>query len=254
MESIRYFNIIMSTIKCLGVTAKGVKCTKPCKGGVRYCNLHKDQCARNNTNVSANNASVTNTQPSGTQECVICLCDIDDPYNLECFHVYHKECIKEWVESGDNDECPVCKAKISQNIISDLSIDDTQRSNKITIDKEAKLLEDEEYARSIVNDEHPLLQEQEPQSDIELSYCDIERAIQESLISQEMDDYDFMAKALEYSYQFAKKEEEEMIEKTIKLNLEEEIEARSNALSNESVPEMITRMMNGNTHITIKLR
>ena len=69
-----------------------------------------------------------------------------------------------------------------------------------------------------------------------------------------MDDYDFMAKALEYSYQFAKKEEEEMIEKTIKLNLEEEIEARSNALSNESVPEMITRMMNGNTHITIKLR
>lgn len=248
----------MST-KCLGVTAKGVKCTKPCKGGVRYCNLHKDQC--NNTNVSTSvnisTNSVTNTPANitrdvRTQECSICLCDMCDthkPYNLECFHVYHKECIKEWLESGDNDECPVCKAKISQNIMTSLNINEAKRGNNITLDEETKLLEDEEYALSIANtnDElpfipHVLLQE-EPQSDIE-------RAIQESLISQEIDDYEFMAKALEYSCQFAEKEEEELIEKTIKMNLEEEIEARSN----ESVPEMISRLMNGNTHITIKLR
>jgi len=46
--------------------------------------------------------------------CSICLDDYSDAENkitkLECGHIYHKECVKDWLEN--NSTCPVCRTEI----------------------------------------------------------------------------------------------------------------------------------------------
>ena len=46
--------------------------------------------------------------------CSICLDDYSDPEiklnRLPCNHVFHKDCIQEWLK--DNDTCPECRMKI----------------------------------------------------------------------------------------------------------------------------------------------
>ena len=49
--------------------------------------------------------------------CTICLCDYiigDNVIILPCIHMYHSECIKEWLKNKDF--CPLCKIKIEDAI------------------------------------------------------------------------------------------------------------------------------------------
>lgn len=49
----------------------------------------------------------------GIQECSICLVDFedeDDFIDLECKHVFHESCLKEWVVRKR--DCPNCREKI----------------------------------------------------------------------------------------------------------------------------------------------
>ena len=51
------------------------------------------------------------------KECIICYNEFvkdDDLVQLECsqFHVYHLECIKQWLQTGKR-ECPTCRTEIS---------------------------------------------------------------------------------------------------------------------------------------------
>jgi len=51
------------------------------------------------------------------RRCIICLCDYingDNVIILPCIHMYHAECIKEWLKNKDF--CPLCKIKISDAI------------------------------------------------------------------------------------------------------------------------------------------
>jgi predicted Zn-ribbon and HTH transcriptional regulator len=42
--------------------------------------------------------------------CNICLCEIEKGKYLNCGHIYHLKCIKEWVSI--NSKCPICKSSI----------------------------------------------------------------------------------------------------------------------------------------------
>ena len=47
-------------------------------------------------------------------ECSICLEPIlkNRPATLSCGHIYHKNCIKNWLKN--NDECPLCRDESQQ--------------------------------------------------------------------------------------------------------------------------------------------
>ena len=56
------------------------------------------------------------------EKCVICMEKYkinDDVKTLPCFHIFHKECIEQWLKAG-KDTCPICKNKVNNN---DLEMD-----------------------------------------------------------------------------------------------------------------------------------
>ena len=51
------------------------------------------------------------------EKCVICMETYeinDDVKTLPCFHIFHKDCIDQWLKSG-KDTCPICKTKVNSN-------------------------------------------------------------------------------------------------------------------------------------------
>ena len=51
------------------------------------------------------------------QKCVICMEKYiinDEVKTLPCFHLFHKECIDQWLKAGNN-SCPICKNVINHN-------------------------------------------------------------------------------------------------------------------------------------------
>ena len=52
--------------------------------------------------------------PTSSAVCSICLDDYSNPdikvNKLPCSHLYHKDCIQEWLQ--DNDSCPECRSEI----------------------------------------------------------------------------------------------------------------------------------------------
>jgi len=52
--------------------------------------------------------------PTSSAICSICLEDYSNPdikvNKLPCSHLYHKDCIQEWLH--DNDSCPECRSEI----------------------------------------------------------------------------------------------------------------------------------------------
>ena len=48
--------------------------------------------------------------------CSICLLkyeDEDDIIVLKCTHIFHKECVNEWLKNNSN-KCPVCREVVSE--------------------------------------------------------------------------------------------------------------------------------------------
>lgn len=56
---------------------------------------------------------VTNN-PEEPQSCAICLENVTGNfYQLPCDHIFHQDCLKNWLESGKSD-CPICRTNILQ--------------------------------------------------------------------------------------------------------------------------------------------
>ena len=56
------------------------------------------------------------------EKCVICMEKYkinEDIKTLPCFHIFHKDCIEQWLKAG-KDTCPICKNKVNNN---DLGMD-----------------------------------------------------------------------------------------------------------------------------------
>ena len=83
----------------------------------------------NNNNVGANDREILNNLPETQIEdvsklsqekknCVICLEDFknhDKAIILPCIHLFHKNCIKNWLKK--NNTCPICKFKLTESNI-----------------------------------------------------------------------------------------------------------------------------------------
>jgi E3 ubiquitin-protein ligase BIG BROTHER-like protein len=53
--------------------------------------------------------------PFGVEKCMICIENFkkkEELITLPCKHLYHKACIKRWLELNIN--CPICKADINE--------------------------------------------------------------------------------------------------------------------------------------------
>jgi hypothetical protein len=51
-----------------------------------------------------------------TKNCSICLLEVDDTeensYQLKCKHLFHKDCLKEWLFTNKKDTCPLCRSYV----------------------------------------------------------------------------------------------------------------------------------------------
>ena len=69
-------------------------------------------------NLEVTKITDTSRLDSEKRKCVICMEEYiqgDNAIYLPCFHLYHEDCIREWLQNHDT--CPVCKLKLtSQNM------------------------------------------------------------------------------------------------------------------------------------------
>ena len=68
---------------------------------------------RNNNNNNNNNNGISKYTKCDQKQCTICLELFKEGENirrLECLHIYHINCIKNWLKNKD--QCPVCKFKV----------------------------------------------------------------------------------------------------------------------------------------------
>ena len=52
--------------------------------------------------------------------CIICLCPFQENSqirNLTCHHIFHKDCIEEWIKAklGEDPKCPICNIDLHKN-------------------------------------------------------------------------------------------------------------------------------------------
>lgn len=78
---------------------------------VESANQHRRRRVRRQQHVEYQMSEPITTPPVKDSNCQICLSKIEDNYiYLECFHMYHTDCIKEWLPRSAS--CPICKARV----------------------------------------------------------------------------------------------------------------------------------------------
>lgn len=101
-------------MRCVALTLKNKRCKNSCLHGKYTCFNHTqfDQ-----------------------YECVICNNEVSsqtDSFTLECHHRFCKNCIKSWFEQ-QKDTCPMCRSRVSLQIIRQLVPNFTLQSPRIQI-------------------------------------------------------------------------------------------------------------------------
>jgi hypothetical protein len=229
----------MSSI-CLGITDKNLPCKQRCIR-TTYCRFHKNQNVK--PLITPFIIEEKDENDSGLDECSICLCgvSVENDCNLICNHAHHSECIKQILKA----ECPVCRGplifknnNINVKIIKEREEKEMKQNIENTIQEDILLVR--ELSQNTNNVNNNTNREEEL----------INRVIADSLVSFENDDYEYMAKILTYSYDYAEQEEEKLIKEAIECNLLIEKQQREN----ESISDTINRLMQGKSHVTIKLK
>lgn len=238
----------MSNI-CLGLTAKKEKCNAKVRKPEHYCYRHKNQ-----DNMISIKSTSKNYKPIVTKDfddvCSICQCDVDkeEDCNLHCGHRHHIDCIKQVIKN----ECPICREpfvfgkKISIDIENikdkEYSYKEEMRINQdatnelvIQLANEYQTAKnvDEAYQTAI---ENSLLEisskitnikntDEAYQNTTNNSLLDVEedikKAIEESLLQQEIDQYELEAKIVHDSYWEREQQERERFNKLKMLPLDD---------------------------------
>lgn len=210
---------MQSTHKCIGVTAKNTPCTKPVKTKGSYCYIHRGQSQLPNvwTPKVVDETPINNTGRYNVEECPICLCDmepLEKLCELACEHRYHTECMKCVLKL----ECPVCRGPLEFKVLGNdesvyKKVASTIKGNEIKNNKELKkesITNDvnvaRELDRQLNNNYNELYYNRGYFSDV-----DMENAVQQSVLSQEVFDCDHVASILEESYYMFKAIEESLI-------------------------------------------
>lgn len=248
----------MSNI-CLGTTGKNTRCNARVKKPQQYCYRHKNQ-----NMISIKSTSKHYRAPKEEKKiievmndfddvCSICLCDVEkeDDCNLICGHRHHVDCIKQVLKS----ECPVCKGPLTFGTKNIINVEEIKKK-EIAYVKEIHTNQDatnalvlelaNEYMtqnNNIENRNNNRNNDNSYSIAVENSLLDMEemelkRAMEESLLQQEIDDYEYEAKILKVSY-----EENERLEKI-----------RQETLKQLSLPDWLDTIFENNSNIILKLK
>jgi len=94
---------IMLMLVLFAIVSTSSKC-----GGCCYTALKTEYRKRKLTSLHENLISTSSAI------CSICLDDYSDTHvnivQLDCGHIYHKKCIREWLDN--NDTCPECRSEV----------------------------------------------------------------------------------------------------------------------------------------------
>lgn len=271
----------MSVI-CSGVTDKKKPCKQRCVTGL-FCRFHKNQ-DKSSHNITEIKASETTTEirpklihledsissesledlnddssesveyikttNANCTACSICLSDLsNEDCTLKCGHIYHTECIGKWIETAsvNSNECPMCRKTIKFKEKA-IVIDDDLKAQNLTARQNEMINEDMLFAGDLDAQENHMAND--GYYDDHRIDDDIRRALEESLLTFENDDYDLLADVLEQSYHSLEAEEGRLIEDAIQANLIASVEK----LESESIQDTIDRLMQGKECVTIKLK
>ncbi len=227
---------INNKMLCLGITATQKKCTNKITKNNPYCRYHKNQQSNDNLSkeifpslkiakeaIDINNVDINDIDNQiGNDPCSICLCNVDenDDCLLICEHKHHVDCIKQLHEPF----CPVCRVSLAFKTSKKINIDQIKKKSE----KEKAIREKEQIQSSIdlaiaLNETNisietgsltPIINAKTKEDEL------IEQVLQASILSEEIDDYEYLAKITEDSYYYAQKEDEALLQKVIKENIE----------------------------------
>jgi hypothetical protein len=198
--------------RCIGLKANKKPCTKRVISPNKYCHLHKNQEIII-LNDNQKEKIITNRDPESTDDniCSICLCEVENKHdcNLTCGHKHHIKCIRQLHEPI----CPVCRHPLEGN--KNYHIDKIQqRQEKDKIEIEAKANRDairqlqtedvedreQDFIDRAIQESLNFFKMDEGIICIDFSYIEnreLERAIEESLILQEIEDYNIISEIIQ---------------------------------------------------------
>ena len=221
----------------LGITASKKKCNNKVLIG-QYCHYHKSQ-QKATLMIDAH----AEENQIGKDPCSICLCDVDETEDcfLTCSHPHHVLCVKQLIEPF----CPVCRGPLQFKKTPKINIKKIQKKS----DKEKLLREKEQMQGSIdlakeLNEENSIIPVKDVKDDKELELLD--KVLEESILSAEIDEYSFISKMVEASYYFAQEEDEALLEKVMKENIE--------INKHDWCEEDIKTLMKGQTRTIVQLK
>lgn len=224
----------MSTI-CLGVTVKGTKCNARAKKSDHYCFRHKNQNLISIKSTSKKLEPNIIVTKDFDDVCSICLCDVDkeDDCDLLCGHRHHVDCIKQVIKN----ECPVCKeplifGKKNSIDIEQIKKKETNYIKEMHTNQEATDALVSELANQYMinnnnsnNTNDNSYQITMDNSLLDLEEVNIQKAIKESLLLQEIEQYEIEVKLIQESYIEAEQQESIRVEKLKTLSLHDWLDA-----------------------------
>ncbi len=198
-------------MRCLGKTNKNTPCRNRCVKS-SYCRFHKKE--------------IIEIDEMSIGDCSICLCDVDEEQDcrLICGHIHHIECIKQLIKA----ECPVCRGPLEFKKNIDIHEIIKREEKELENNKIQTMAEDISYAN-------------------ELS---IDNVLEQSLMTYETDDYEYMSNILKYSYEYAQMEDEKLLKQAAEQNLLIEKTQRQR----ESIHDTINRLMKGEKSIIVHFK
>jgi hypothetical protein len=224
----------MSTI-CLGVTVKGIKCNARVKNPDHYCFRHKNQNLISIKSTSKKLEPKIIVTKDFDDVCSICLCDVDkeDDCDLLCGHRHHVDCIKQVIKN----ECPVCKEplifgkknsidiehikKKETNFIKEMHTN--QEATNALVSELANQYMNNNISNNNTNDNSYQIAMDNSLLDIEK--VNIQKVIEESLLLQEIEQYEIEVKLIQESYIEAEQQEHIRVEKLKTLSLHDWLDA-----------------------------
>lgn len=191
---------------CQGITSKKRPCQNKVNGQNKYCRYHGEPIKSeikpvaikpviiNNSNNGRPPIPIISNRPIKMQKenCSICLCEVeaDEDCNLICGHAHHVECISKLFKP----ECPVCRAPLQfkqKGIIDNIKIRELKDKEE---EKIKTIEEDIRFAQTLQQDNEVL---------------------QASLLQEEMDEYERIARATEESFLYHQSYEEQLLKEVM---------------------------------------
>lgn len=120
----RTYNVIVSFIvdvfwrmpRCGATAVSGRRCRRDCQHDEKLCWQHLALLGAPVKNMK----HVNDVALKVDDECSICMEGCEGGMTLRCGHMFHRECLRPWIEQG-KDTCPLCRGAIDVKLRREIS-------------------------------------------------------------------------------------------------------------------------------------